>query len=65
MLNSNLEPYAIWTFSKLCKVLDNVQAILIVGEEPVCAYKTIRDIAIFTNKRLIVRQGISNLYFVI
>ena len=34
---------------------------LIPGEKPVCAYKTIRDVAIFTNKRLIVRdaQGLS------
>lgn len=34
---------------------------LISGETPVCAYKTVRDIAVFTNKRLIVRdsQGIT------
>ncbi len=57
MLNSNLEPYATWTFSKSCKVPDDVQGMLIIGEKPVCAYKTIRDIAIFTNKRLIVRDS--------
>lgn len=55
--NSNLEPYATWTFSKSCKVPSDVQGMLIVGEKPVCAYKTIRDIAIFTNKRLIVRDS--------
>ena len=30
---------------------------LIPGETAVCAYKTIRDVAIFTNKRLIVRDA--------
>ena len=30
---------------------------LVPGETPVCAYKTIRDVAIFTNKRLIVRDS--------
>ena len=30
---------------------------LVEGETPVCAYKTIRDSAIFTNKRLIVRDA--------
>ena len=58
MLNSNLEPYATWTFSKSCKVPDDVQGMLIIGEKPVCAYKTIRDIAIFTNKRLIDRKSV-------
>lgn len=44
-----------------CPVPGDVTEMLVPGETPVCAYKTIRDIAIFTNKRLIVRdaQGIT------
>jgi hypothetical protein len=34
-----------------------VNALLISGEEAVAAYKTFRDSAIFTNKRLIVRDS--------
>ncbi|AFA50154.1 putative protein, DUF1696 [Acetobacterium woodii DSM 1030] len=38
-----------------------MQELLVKGEEAVAAYKTIRDSAVFTNKRLIVRdaQGLS------
>ena len=35
--------------------------LLVAGEEPIAAYKTVRDSAVFTSKRLIVRdaQGIT------
>lgn len=58
---NELQPFAIWTFSSPCEIPDDVLDMLISGEQAVCAYKTIRDVAIFTNKRLIVRdaQGIS------
>ena len=36
---------------------NDVQELLTAGETPVAAYKTIRDSAIFTNKRLIVRDA--------
>lgn len=50
-----------WTLISECPVPDDVQAILVEGEKAVAAYKTFRDSAIFTNKRLIVRdsQGFS------
>jgi len=50
-----------WTFLNECPIPDDVSGVLIEGERPIAAYKTFRDSAIFTTKRLIVRdsQGIS------
>ncbi|WP_303871863.1 PH domain-containing protein [Acetobacterium wieringae] len=50
-----------WTFLSECPIPQDVQELLVEGEQAVAAYKTIRDSAIFTNKRLIVRdaQGLS------
>jgi len=46
-----------WTFISECPIPDDVTNLLIDGEEAIAAYKTIRDSAIFTNKRLIVRDA--------
>ena len=46
-----------WTFYSECEVPDDVKESLISGEEAVAAYKTIRDVAVFTNKRLIIRDA--------
>lgn len=56
-----LESIMTWTFNNECSVPADVQDMLIDGEVAKYAYKTIRDVAIFTNKRLIVRdaQGIT------
>lgn len=50
-----------WTFVSECEIPGDVAEILVPGEQPIAAYKTIRDSAIFTDKRLIVRdaQGIT------
>jgi hypothetical protein len=50
-----------WTLVSECPIPDDVNDLLVDGEEAVAAYKTLRDSAIFTNKRLIVRdaQGIT------
>lgn len=50
-----------WTLIDECPIPDDVQDLLVAGEVAVAAYKTFRDSAIFTNKRLIVRdaQGIT------
>jgi hypothetical protein len=40
-----------------CPIPDDVNDILVDGETAVAAYKTHRDSAIFTNKRLIVRDA--------
>jgi hypothetical protein len=46
----------IWTLVKECPIPDDVNDLLVSGETAVAAYKTARDSAIFTNKRLIVRD---------
>lgn len=50
-----------WVFSFETKVPDDVEQLLVPGERAVAAYQTLRDTAIFTDKRLIVRdaQGIT------
>lgn len=50
-----------WTFISECPIPNDVYDLLVEGEEAIAAYKTFRDSAIFTNKRLIVRdaQGIT------
>jgi len=46
-----------WTLVEECDVLQDVYELLVEGEVPVAAYKTFRDMAVFTNKRLIVRDA--------
>jgi len=46
-----------WTLISECPVPADVAGLLVPGEEPVAAYKTLRDTAVFTNKRLIVRDA--------
>lgn len=50
-----------WTLISECPIPNDVTDLLVDGEEAIAAYKTFRDSAIFTNKRLIVRdaQGIT------
>ena len=50
-----------WTLITECSIPKDVDNLLVKGEVAVAAYKTFRDSAIFTNKRLIVRdaQGIT------
>ena len=50
-----------WMFVSEIPIPDDLGPILVEGEKPWAAYKTFRDSAVFTNKRLIVRdaQGIT------
>ena len=50
-----------WTFMQEVPIPQDVAALLVQGEQPVAAFKTVRDSAVFTTKRLIVRdaQGIT------
>lgn len=50
-----------WTLIEQCPIPNDIHKILAIGEVPQVAFKTIRDSAVFTNKRLIIRdaQGIS------
>lgn len=45
-----------WTFISECSVPQKIEDILCAGEKSIAAYKTIRDVAVFTNKRLIIRD---------
>lgn len=58
---NELKTTLIWIFYEECEAPDDVQNLLVNGEHVVKAYKALRDIAIFTNRRLIVRdvQGFS------
>ncbi len=46
-----------WTLVSECPIPNDVNDLLVEGEVAVAAYKTFRDSAIFTNKRLIVRDA--------
>jgi hypothetical protein len=50
-----------WTLIQECPVPADVQSLLVQGEQAVAAYRTFRDMAIFTNQRMIIRdaQGMS------
>jgi hypothetical protein len=54
-------PILAWTLVSECPIPPDVQQLLVQGEQAAAAYRTFRDIAIFTNMRLIVRdaQGMS------
>ncbi|MBL8159319.1 PH domain-containing protein [Candidatus Saccharibacteria bacterium] len=46
-----------WTFVSECPIPEDVNELLVPGETAIAAYKTFRDSAVFTNKRLIVRDA--------
>ncbi|WP_346898656.1 PH domain-containing protein [Clostridium sp. UBA7503] len=46
-----------WTLVSECPIPNDVNDLLVEGEVGIAAYKTFRDSAIFTNKRLIVRDA--------
>jgi hypothetical protein len=46
-----------WTLVSECAIPSDIDQILVNGEKAIAAYKTFRDSAIFTNKRLIVRDA--------
>jgi hypothetical protein len=47
----------VWTLVSECSIPADVNELLVAGETAIAAYKTFRDAAIFTNKRLIVRDA--------
>lgn len=46
-----------WTLVAECPIPRDVGALMVPGEQPIAAYKTFRDSAIFTTHRLIVRDA--------
>ena len=60
-MSSELSAIVAWTFMSKCPIPADIGPILLQGERPIAAYKTMRDSAVFTDRRLIVRdaQGIT------
>lgn len=58
---ANLNALMTWTFTEEVPVPADIHDLLISGETAQIAYKTIRDVAVITNKRLIIadRQGLT------
>lgn len=56
-MDSEVKRILSWTLIQECSIPDDVKDLLVDGEDAIAAYKTIRDIAIFTNKRLIIRDA--------
>ena len=54
---NELAPLTVWTFFQEVPIPSDVNELMIPGENPVAAYKTFRDVAVFTNKRLIVKDA--------
>ena len=46
-----------WTFYNECEIPQDISTVLAEQEYPVCAFKTVRDAAVFTNRRLIIRDA--------
>jgi Protein of unknown function (DUF1696). len=46
-----------WTLVSECPIPEDVNDLMVEGETAVAAYKTFRDSAVFTTKRLIVRDA--------
>ena len=46
-----------WTFIEEVPIPQDVMELMVPGEQPVVAFKTFRDSAIFTSKRLIMRDA--------
>lgn len=56
-MRTSAAPTQTWTLISECPIPNDVQSLLVPGEEAVAASKTFRDSAIFTTKRLIVRDA--------
>lgn len=54
---AELTAIASWAFMAECPIPHDIGPILVQGEQPVAAYRTMRDSAVFTNKRIIVRDA--------
>lgn len=52
-----MTPITEWTFYEEVPIPEDVSHMLVQSEQPYAAFKTFRDSAIFTSKRLIVRDS--------
>lgn len=56
-MSNDFTSYEDWIFFQVCSVPVEIEEMLVAGEFAQAAYKTVRDVAVFTNKRLIVRDN--------
>lgn len=56
-MTSAVSQIAQWTFVSECPIPQDIGPLLVQGEQPIAAYKTFRDTAVFTDKRLIMRDA--------
>ena len=59
--DTSLENMWTWTFFREVSIPEDASELLLKDERAVAAYATIRDVALFTNKRLIIKdvQGLT------
>ena len=56
-MDASVSTITAWTLVQEIPIPDDVTPLLVEGEQAVAAFKTFRDSAIFTTKRLIVRDA--------
>lgn len=56
-MSAEITALAAWAFVSEIPIPEDIRPLLVDGEQPFTAYKTMRDSAVFTNKRLIVRDA--------
>lgn len=57
MVDSSLAAITSWTLVAECPIPNDIHEVLANGEVPYAAFRTLRDSAVFTNKRLIIRDA--------
>lgn len=57
MTSASIAAITSWTLVAECPIPPDIHEVLAHGEVPHVAFKTLRDAAIFTNKRLIIRDA--------
>ncbi|MCJ7858269.1 PH domain-containing protein [Corynebacterium kalidii] len=56
-MSTELNAITSWMFQSEVPVPEDIGPVLVHGERPIAAYKTFRDSAVFTDRRLIVRDA--------
>ena len=56
-MTTEIAPITSWTLMQEIPVPQDIGPILVQGERPITAFKTFRDSAIFTDRRMIVRDA--------
>lgn len=57
LMSEEIAALTAWTFMSEIPIPADIGPLLVPGEQPYAAYKTARDSAVFTSKRLIVRDA--------